>query len=63
MKPFRKLILVLSVLVLAGCLIFSYIIRFSNPQLTETQLFLKMWWLMIPLFLSGGGIILSKWNN
>ena len=29
----------------------TIVVRFMFPELTETQLFLKMWWIFIPLLL------------
>ncbi len=56
MKNLKGLIFWVSVLIIAIILISITTIRFIFPELTETQLFLKFWWVFIPLVVCAIGL-------
>ena len=45
----------ISIVLMVIIAISTIVVRFMFPELTETQLFLKMWWISIPLVLCVGG--------
>lgn len=40
-----------SILLMVSIAIGTFIYRFANPELTETQILIKTWWIIIPLFI------------
>lgn len=56
MKAFKNLIFYICVIVFTVTIFFPVYYRFTHPQLTETQLFLKLWWIIFTLTISVIGI-------
>ncbi len=56
MKAFKNLIFYICVIVFTVTILFPVYYRFIHPELTETQLFLKLWWIIFPLIISVIGI-------
>jgi hypothetical protein len=59
----KDIIRSISISVLLAILITSVVIRFRFPELTETELFLKMWWIYIPLGVSMVGVYWGYKSN
>ena len=60
-----KLFRISCALGLAGCLFYGIIYTFTNPELTNTQLTLKLWWLL-PVSFSlfwGAGMLDTPGNH
>ena len=45
------------------CALVAIVPRILYPELTETQLFIRVWWLWGPLIIIGGGILLGSYNK
>lgn len=54
-KWVRRIVTGVSALLVFGALITFTAYRFANPQLTETQLIIMLWPVLIPLALGIGG--------
>mgnify|MGYP006879605625 CR=1 FL=1 len=52
----KNVIYWISILCLLFVLVMSYVIRFNNPELTETQLFFKLWPLILLAAMSYFGL-------
>jgi hypothetical protein len=55
MNKFKNIVVWISIILMVMIAISTIVVRFIFPELTETQLFLKMWWISIPLVLCVGG--------
>ena len=51
MSRVKNIVVWISIILMALIVISTIVVRFIFPELTETQLFLKMWWIFIPLIL------------
>ena len=51
MNKIRNIVGWASVVLMIIISLSTIVVRFMFPELTETQLFLKMWWIFIPLLL------------
>ena len=49
MKNLKNIVGWISIVLIAIITISTILVRFVFPELTETQLFLKTWWIFIPL--------------
>ena len=48
MKKLKNIVGWISLVLIVLIAISGTVFRFAYPELTETQLFLKMWWTIIP---------------
>jgi hypothetical protein len=56
MNNLKEVTFWLSLLIIFLILVGTTTIRFNFPELTETQLFLKFWWVFIPLVVCAIGL-------
>ncbi len=55
MNKIKNIVGWISIVLIVLIAISTIVVRFMFPELTETQLFLKMWWIFILLVLCVGG--------
>lgn len=55
MNKVKNIVGWISIVLMVMIAISTIVVRFMFPELTETQLFLKMWWIFVPLVLCVGG--------
>jgi hypothetical protein len=55
MNKLKNIVGWISIVLIVMIAISTIVVRFVFPELTETQLFLKMWWIFIPLVLCVSG--------
>lgn len=57
MKVIKKLLWVAALIVFIALIAYGIVYRFRFPELTETQLFLKLWWVSLAAIPLAVGIV------
>lgn len=53
----KRMALISALIVLAALVVYSISARFQQPELTETQLFMEHWHIVLPMSLSIVGLL------
>lgn len=48
---------IVGTLLAVGGLVYSYVFRFQNPELTQTELMMRMWWVYVVVLVGGVGAL------